>query len=316
MKKKIDDIIEQSLKTASVYIKWMAVMVLVIILLSGVTFIKPGEVAMVRRLGKLVGDTKAEQIHQPGLHFNLPFLIDKVVRVPIQKVHEIRIDSLYTLGNISDITETGYALTGDDNIVLLDAVLKYKIIDPIQYAFGIENPELNIKEIATGAMTQEVASTGVDDILTKKKMEIGNGILQAAQQSADQIGLGIQVIAIEFITLQPPQEVKDVFELVTGTSVQNETMIQEAMKYKEKVILEATAERDSLIQRAKASKIERIAQANFEVAQFYGVIKEYQKNPQVVRRRLYREKVENILQDVAKTVLAPEGANSENIIIP
>lgn len=316
MKIKIDSAIEESLRTASGYVKWMAIVVIVGILLSGITFVQSGEVAIVMRFGKLVGDTPAEQVRQPGLHFSLPFIIDKVVRIPVQKVQEVKIDGLYTSYYIGNITNTGYALTGDNNVVLIQSYLKYKIADPIKYTVEVENPELSLKELATSAITQEVAAMAVDDVLIKQKMELASRVLIETQKKADQIGLGVRLVALEFTDLRPPYEVKEAFDLVNSTYVQKETLLQDAKKYKEKLIPKAVAQRDSLIQKANSYKIQRIAQAKTDVAQFYGVIEEYKKNSGIVHERLYREKVENIMKKIAKTVLIPEGKNGENIILP
>jgi membrane protease subunit HflK len=316
MKEKINSSIEQSLITSTVYIRWIAIIAIGGILLSGVTFVQSGEAAIVLRFGKLIGDTPAEQVHQPGLHFNLPFIIDKVIRVPVRKVQEVKIDGLYMDDYFEDIAKTGYALTGDENVVLLDAALKYKIIDPVKYVLEVEQPEINLKELATSVLTREIASMCVDDVLVKQKMELSRRVLIDAQKRADQIGLGVQLVAIEFTHIQPPHEVKDEFDLVTGTYVRNETMLQEAGRYKEKVIPEAVAERDSMIQQAKSYKVERIAQAKSDVAQFYGVIGEYRENTDVVHQRLYREKVENIMKKVAGKVFVPKGEGGENIILP
>jgi membrane protease subunit HflK len=286
------------------------------ILFSGITFVQSGEIAIVMRFGKLVGGTPAEKVRQPGLHFGLPFIIDKVIRIPVQKIQEVKIDNLYSISYIDNITDTGYALTGDNNVVLIQAVLKYKIADPIKYAIEIEKPELCLKEITTSLITKELASMFIDDVLTKRKMELASRVLMETQKKADQIGLGVQLVGVEFTDLRPPYEVKNAFDLVNGTYVKKETLLQEAKKYKEKLIPEAVAERDSLIQKAHSYKIQRISQARADVAQFYGVIEEYKQNSGIVRERLYREKIEKIMKTIEKTVLIPEGGNGENIILP
>ncbi len=315
MKEKINFAIEPSLNSIVSYIRWIAIVAIAGILLSGIIFVQPGEAIIVLRFGKLVGNTRVEQVRQPGLHFTLP-LIDEVVRVPVRKIQEIRIDELYSESYIRDVTTTGYALTGDDNIVLLDVVLKYKIIDPLKYVLEVEDPEKVLKELATSALTREISSLFVDDILTKQKKELASYVLINTQDRADRINIGVQLVTLEFTRLQPPHEVKGAFDLVTSTYVQMETMIQAAKSYQAKVIPEAVSERDSMIQKARSYKAERIARAKSDVAQFYGVIKEYQKNPRIVHERLYREKVENIMRKVANKVVIPTGENGENIILP
>lgn len=316
MQEKANFAFEQSLKTIVSYTRWIAIVIISGILLSGVIFVQPGEVALVFRFGKLVGNTYTDQVRQPGLHLMLPYLIDKVVRIPVRKIQEIKIDGMYTDSYVTDVTTTGYALTGDTNIVMLDAVLKYKIIDPLQYALGVMEPERILKELTLCALTREIASFLVDDVLSKQKKELASYVLMNVQERADKLNLGVHLVALEFNRLQPPQEVKAEFHLVTSTYVQKETMIQEAKSYHEKVIPEAIAESDSMIQKARSYKAERIGQAKLDVAQFYGVIKEYQKNPLIVHERLYREKVESIMRKVAHKVLLPKGENGENIVLP
>lgn len=316
MKDKFNLSIEKSLKTVASYTRWIAIVVVAGILLSGVTFVQSGEVAVIFRFGKLVGRTPGEQVLQPGIHFALPYIFDRVVRIPVQKVQEVKIDGLYTRGSIKDITKTGYALTGDENVILLNGALKYKISDPLQYTLAVEEPEKILQELVTGVLMQEIASMQVDDVLTRQKKELADSALASAQKRADQIGLGVQMIALEFSNLQPPNEVKSEFDLVTSTNVQKETMIQQANSYREKVIPEAMAERDSMIQKARSYQAERIALAKSDVAQFYGVIEEYAKNPAIVKDRLYREKVEAIMGKVANTVIIPKGESGQNIILP
>jgi membrane protease subunit HflK len=316
MQEKVNFSIEQSLNTIVRYTRWIAIVIISGILLSGVAFIQPGEVAIVFRFGKLVGNTYVDQVRQPGLHIMLPYLVDKVVRIPVRKIQEVKIDGMYTDSYFTDVTTTGYALTGDTNIVVLDAVLKYKVIDPLKYVLEVTEPEKVLKELTLCALTREISSFLVDDVLTKQKKELASYVLANAQERADKLSLGVQLIALEFNRLQPPQEVKAEFDLVTSTYVHKETMIQEAKSYQEKIIPEAVAESDSMIQKARSYKAERIAQAKSDVAQFYGVIKEYQKNPLIVHERLYREKVESIMRKVANKVLIPKGENGENIILP
>jgi membrane protease subunit HflK len=316
MQEKVKFSFEQSLNTIVNYVRWISIVIIAGILLSGVIFVQPGEVALIFRFGKLVGNTYTEKVRQPGLHIMFPYLIDKVVRIPVRKIQKIKIDGMYTDGYFQDYTNAGYALTGDTNIVVLDAVLKYKVIDPLKYVLEIMEPKKVLKELTLCALTQEISSFSVDDVLTKQKKELASYVLANAQERADELNLGVQFVALEFNSLQPPQRVKAEFDLVTSTYVQMETMIQEAKSYQKKIIPEAVAESDSMIQKARSFKAERIAQAKSDVAQFYGVINEFQKNPQVVHERLYREKVESILRKVANKVILPKGENGENIVLP
>ena len=129
------------------YAKWFILVAVVAVLCSGIIFVQPDEVAIIVRLGKVVGDTPAEMIKQPGLHFAFPYVIDRVIKVPVGKVKEMAISTLYSPGelaytteyygvgkysntlysyggDVGDMATTGYAITGDDNIILIDGQIQ------------------------------------------------------------------------------------------------------------------------------------------------------------------------------------------------
>jgi hypothetical protein len=123
---------------------WVATMA-ILYALSGITIVRPDEVAVILRWGSLVGDTPALQEHGPGLLFAMPRPIDRVVRVQVKHVWEVAVGTLTSVTddeddepNLSDtlnpVTE-GYALTGDHNIVQVVMVARYRVRNPAEWAF-------------------------------------------------------------------------------------------------------------------------------------------------------------------------------------
>lgn len=316
MKSNFEKLIEQTLKRSSLYIKLLGLLVVGGIVFSGVTFVEAGEVALVFRFGKVVGATPASRVLKPGFHLHFPFIIDKVVRIPVQRVHAVVLDGVYSYSIITSITETGYALTGDNNIVLLRAQLKYKITDPVKFVCQTDDAEVHLRELATGSLTKKALSIPIDDILTEKKIGYAQDVVEETQRLADIDGIGVKVLAIELQNVQVPLEVREAFDRVTSAYVENETMRQEAKQYQERVIPLAAAQKDNMIKQAESEGIKKVAKAESDVSQFYGVIKEYRKNPLVVKERLYREKVESIINKVNDTTILPKGVSGEHIILP
>lgn len=106
-------------------------MAVVLILCSGIVRVESNKVAVVLRFGSLVGDTSGEQVLQPGLHFTLPFFVDEVIKVLVGTVQELTVKTYTTEGtSLKSVYSSGYLLTGDKNIVLLELNVKYKISDP------------------------------------------------------------------------------------------------------------------------------------------------------------------------------------------
>jgi regulator of protease activity HflC (stomatin/prohibitin superfamily) len=118
------------------FIAIVAIMILVIAF-SGVKFVKSGNVALILRFGNLVGDTYEEQVHEPGLLLAFPYIIDEVVMVPTGSIIEQKVTTHYTEGYMQDVKTNGYVITGDQNIAVINATVKYKITDPVAKGIGI-----------------------------------------------------------------------------------------------------------------------------------------------------------------------------------
>ncbi len=314
----VNSSIINSVNTAIAFMRWFALVVVTGIFLSGVTFVQPDEVALIIRFGELVGDTPAEQIHQPGLLFAFPYLIDSVIKIPIKRIQEVNLEDLYPPTRVGDITRQGYGflLTGDENIINVRANLKYQITNPISYGLYVEEPQKVVREIARGVLTQIVAGVPVDYILLEGKEETAKNVRRLVQESVDAIDLGVQIMTLEFMVIQPPIEVKGDFDEVTSAYVEKETLLREARSYSEQKIPEAKALRDQIIREAEAYRLARISQARAEVAEFYGVLDEYVKNPEIVHQRIFYEKMDEILSKVGGQTLLPIDETGGKIILP
>src|SRR4029077_6580223 len=115
---------------------WIATMA-ILYALSGISIVRPDEVAVILRWGHLVGATPALQEHGSGLLFAFPRPIDRVVRVQVKHVWEVPVATLEGFGDgyTLDPVLQGYALTGDQNIVQMDMVARYRVRDAAEWAF-------------------------------------------------------------------------------------------------------------------------------------------------------------------------------------
>ena len=129
--------LEDVLTTVSRCFFVLIIVVILCIVFSGFRVVQSGEVAIVLRFGKIVGDTPETQIHEPGLMLTFPYFIDEVVTVPTDNVIQQTINTHYTSGEIVDWSSSGYLITGDQNIALVRASVKYVISDPVAYALYV-----------------------------------------------------------------------------------------------------------------------------------------------------------------------------------
>lgn len=303
--------------TAIHYCKWLIVVLVVLICCSGIRVIDNSEVGVVLRLGRLVGDTRQEQVHGPGLLLAFPYVIDEVIKVPVGKVQEVPIKTHAAAADPSyaDIGQTGYLITGDENILHVDATLKYKIKDPVEYALYTGDPAAAIQGIVSGVMTSCASSTGVDGLLTDQKDAFAQKVIHEAQIILDELDAGVTIIGLEFQSVTPPDALKYHFNQVNAAYVEKETKIQEANQYREKVVPDAKAQADKLISDAKIKQSERLTTANDKVAEFNGLYEEYQRNKDVVWERVFRDKVTEIFKKMGGKLVMPEGGTPQ-IFLP
>lgn len=304
--------------TAIGYCKWLIVILLVLICCSGIRIIDNSEVGIVLRLGRLVGDTREEQVHGPGLLLAFPYVIDDVIKVPVGKVQEVPITTHASDADPSyaDIEKTGYLITGDENILHINATLKYKITDPVEYALYSTDPAATIQGLVSGVMTSCASSTGVDGLLTDQKDAFAQEVIGQSQKLLDELNLGVSIIGLEFQNIAPPDALKYHFEQVNAAYVEKETKIQEANQYREKVVPDAKAEADKQVSNAKVKQSERLSTANDQVAEFNGLYGEYQKNKDVVWERVFREKVTSVFNKMGGKLVLPEGGGTPQIFLP
>lgn len=304
--------------TAILYCKWLIVILLVLICCSGIRVVNNYEAAVILRFGSLVGDTREEQIHEPGLLLAFPYVIDEVVKVPVGKVHEIAISTHASTTDpaYAGIEDSGYIITGDENIIHIDATLKYRITDAVEYALYNNSPENTIHGVVSGVMTSCAVSAGVDSLLTDEKDTYAQEVIRQSQKLLDKLEVGITITGLEFKSITPPDALKYHFDQVNAAYVEKETKIQEANQYREKVIPDAKASADKLVNDAQINQSQQLTTANDRVAEFYGLYEEYQRNQDVVWERVYREKVTGILNQIGVKIVLPDGEGTPRIFLP
>jgi membrane protease subunit HflK len=312
----------ESLTAVFRLLKWAAGLAALAILVSGVTVVKPDEVALRLRFGALTGRTRAEQVHGPGLLVALPYLVDEVVRVPVTRVHELRIDALAGGPGLGrdrdrlDITAAGYALTADHNIVQPAGVLKYQIADPVTWALRIVAPEAVIRDVVVAALTRTLGAMTIDAVLVDGQKQLAAQAVARAQARLDADGPWVRLLALEFTALRPPPQVAADFDAVQSAFVERKTRVDEARSYREQALPQAAADAQGRVRRAEADEAARLAQARGEAAQFVAIREESRRNPAVVRQRLYREAMERALSAVGGRILVPPGSDTGRILIP
>ena len=292
------------LNTCVRYFKWVVLAIVVVILVSGIRTVKQGEVAVVLRFGKLTGDTREEQVHEPGLLFAFPYIIDEVITVPVGKVFEVRVDTHYTEGRMGENAgKSGYCITGDQNIAVISTSLKYTVSDPVAYALYTANIEDTVRGVTSAAITSHVASVSIDTLLTDGKDEFVDEVLASAQESLDRLECGVLLTSLDIGSIAPPAEVKLQFESVNSATVSVQTKLAEAEQYYESLIPSVESAAQSKIAKAKVNQAQAVSEAKQFLAEFYGLLEEYENQPDVVILRVYNQKLAEIYSQLGDKLI-------------
>ena len=274
---------------------WVAAMA-ILYAVSGITIVKPDEVALILRWGHLVGDTPALQQHGPGLLFALPRPVDQVIRVQVKHVSELPVSTLAgsysfrSTGTLDPLTQ-GYALTGDHNIVQVDMVARYQVRDPAEWAFYGPKAEDVLRVEVTAAMVRSLGEMGVDRALSDGRKSLIATASARAQAGLDAAHSGLELSSLELTRLAPPLALAKDFDAVQSAFIGAETQKKQAQAFAQRAIPQAQADADAALQSARADAAADLARAAGDADVFLALDREYQANPAVVRERLYRDAV-------------------------
>lgn len=280
----------------------IAVIAVLILLVSGSYYsIQEEEQAVVCTFGS------PKAVTTPGLHFKIPF---------IQTVNKVNTTiqgfSIGYHGNGEE--DDAMMITSDYNFIYVDFYAEYRVTDPVKALYASRNPEEILKNIAQNCIRTTIGSYSVDSVLTTGKNEIQSNIKQMILDKLEDYDIGIQLVNITIQDATPPTaEVENAFKEVETAKQGKETALNNANKYRNEQIPNAEAEADKILQDAEAAKQERINEANGQAARFNSMYQEYAKYPEVTKKRMFYEAMENILPDV-KVVIQSRDGNMSTVL--
>lgn len=293
------------LSSVTKYLRILVIVVIAGICLSGIRVVESGNVALVLRFGKLVGETREEQVHESGLLLAFPYIIDEVIIVPVSNVIEQTVTTHYTENGYT--RDGGYVITGEQNVALLTASVKYNISDPVAYALNVKDIPGVINGCVSTAMLTEAASMDVDDLLTTGKDAFTANVISRAGEKLDHAGVGVTLATVELTTVSMPNEVRSIYEEVNAASVHAATLLENAKNFRENMIPYSEGVANQLIGLANTQHADAVSAANLALSEFWGLLEEYKANPQVVKTRVFNEKVTKMLDTIGKIRVVQDG---------
>jgi modulator of FtsH protease HflK len=246
----------------------------------------------------------------PGLHFKAPFGVEKNYNVSTQRIftEEFGFRTIRP-GVVSEYSTADYSseslmLTGDLNIIQVEWIIQYQVIDARAWLFNVQDRHKTIRDISQSVVNMLVGDRTIFDVLGAERAAIEVQAQQMMNDLYKSYGLGLKVVTVKLQTIVPPKgTVQDAFEDVNKAIQDRSRMINEGKEAYNQSIPRASGRAEQTIQEAQGYATERVNEARGDVSRFLAVLGEYRQAPEVVRTRLYYEMYNEVFSEGPATDL-------------
>ena len=270
-------------------------------LASGFYRVQPGELGVEMLFGKYL------RVTTPGLNYWLPQPIGRVVTPNVERTNQINIGFRGgpdpNSGAVRAVPQESLMLTGDQNIIDINFVVQWRVKNAGDFLFNIREPEPTIKLAAESAMREIVGQTTLEDALTVKRQDVEMKTKELLQSILDEYGAGVFVSDVKLQKVDPPSQVIDAFNDVQRARQDKERKQNEAQAYSNDILPRAKGEAQRMIQEATAYKERLIREAEGESNRFISVYNAYVQDKDLTRKRLYLERMQQVLKDSEKIII-------------
>jgi Cu+-exporting ATPase len=287
-----------------------------LILLNGFYLVPPEETGIVQRFGRKLSDYRG-----PGLHYKLPWPIERLTRVQPRRVRVVEIgfrsdgDSATTepavyewnvqhrSGRFRRMPEESLMLTGDQNMIELNAAIHYDVVRPGEFVFSQLDIDATVRSAAESAIQSVVTNAALDDVLTSGRLAIEVRVKQELQARLDRYHCGVRVLSVRLEDVHPSLEVVDAFREVAGALEEKSRMINEAGGYRNEQVALARGNGKAELQKAAGYTLDRIGRAEGDADRFTQRDAAFRLAPGPTTTRLYWETIEQVLPGKKKLIV-------------
>jgi len=271
--------------------------------------VQPDEKGVVMRFGQWVDTT------EPGLHAHLPYPIETVLLPKVTQVNQIQIGVAPSAGaGDPQSGRGGQMLTGDENIVEADCTVFWKIRDPGQFLFKVENPELAVRTAAEGALRDVISRTPIQAAMSTSRQQIADETHALLQKLLDDEQAGVEITQVQMQRVEPPLAVIDAFNDVQRARADQERARNEAEAYANDILPRARGEAEHIRQEAEAYRTQVVNLAHGEADAFLPMLKSYEAAKDVTAWRLYLDSVDEVLKKSSKVIVDTSGKGVSSVM--
>ena len=282
----------------------VAIVLGVALLFTSFYTVDPEEVGVVMRFGRFIKTT------DPGLHLKIPFGVDQVIRVPVQRQLKqefgFRTVATGVRSQFRPEPDEALMLTGDLNAALVEWVVQYRIIDPERYLFRVRGVDDTLRDLSEAVMREVVGDRTVNEVVTIGRQEIADLVEQKLQAVCDQYETGIAIDQVVLQDVNPPDAVKASFNEVNEAEQERETLINQAQQAYNDRIPKARGQAERTIEEARGYALDRVNRAEGEAARFDNLYRAYAQAPEVTRRRMYLESMAEVIPQAGRKLVVDD----------
>ncbi|WP_419529251.1 FtsH protease activity modulator HflK [Haloferula sp.] len=286
------------------------ILILIIGIWSSFYTIQAEEQGVVMRFGKY-SDTVDR-----GLHFKIPFGIDRVVAVAVRRQQKLEFGfgtpGATNRSQVSGRDEWQHEremVTGDLNSALVEWVVQYRVDDPKDYLFNVRDPDETLRDVAESVMREAVGDRTVDEVLTIGRQDIEAESLQKLKDLTGKYGMGLTIDQVQLKDVNPPRPVQSSFNEVNEAQQQKEEAINVANGLYNRAVPKARGEAERRISDAQGYATQRVNEAEGDAARFNALYSEFAKAPDITKRRLYLETMGEVVPRLGRKIILDEEAN-------
>lgn len=273
--------------------------------------VEPDEVGVVQRFGAYVRTT------EPGPHLKLPFGIERVTKVPVQRqlkmefgFRTVRAGVRSEFAQPREAQAESLMLTGDLNVAVVEWIVQFRIQDPKAYLFNVRNVPETFRYMSEAAVRQVVGDHSVDEVITIGRAEIALAAKEELQRLCNLYGIGIEIQQLVLQDVNPPGPVRPAFNEVNQAIQEKERAINEAWADYNQSVPRAKGEAEQLVRSAEGYALERENHALGDAARFEALYEEYRRAPEVTRKRMYLETMGDLMVTLGRKVVVDDKARS------
>ncbi|WP_169975057.1 protease modulator HflK [Tautonia rosea] len=289
----------------------LTTVILLSVLATGLVAVEPGESVVVRRFGRVL-----DRPMGAGLHWVAPLGIDRIDRVRTDEVRRLRL-GLAGIPGASDAPGAGEFLSGDQNVLRAEAVVQYRVADPVAFVVAVDRREALLVALGEASLSRALSRRGIDDAMGSERLAVAVEVAGSLRDDSDRFGLGLAILSVNLTEVRPPEEVRPDFAATQAARSEVDTRLREAQGHADRVLAASASEVGTILDRVHAAADRSVILARSRADRFRSILTELNRSRSMTIQRIYLDAIREQWPRVGRTVvLAPDEPLDLSILGP